>query len=214
MAIIEMLRREGFRGATAIRGVAGFGASTLIHTAAILRLSLDQPLVITVVDRPARIERVLESLREMAPHALIVVQDLEVAQSGAPFKEGLPDIKVSEVMRREVATVHPQSPITEVVELLLEKGYTAVPVVDNEGKVVGMVSDNDLLKRGGMRVTISLKKATRSRLCSWTSQVSGKPKPDRVRSNVDGRRNNPARHDPRASSASDGRKTSQTAAGG
>ena len=35
MAIIEMLRREGCSGATAIRGVAGFGASTLIHTAAI-----------------------------------------------------------------------------------------------------------------------------------------------------------------------------------
>jgi len=48
MAIIEMLRREGCSGATAIRGVAGFGASSLIHTAAILRLSLDQPLVITV----------------------------------------------------------------------------------------------------------------------------------------------------------------------
>jgi PII-like signaling protein/predicted transcriptional regulator len=160
MAIIEMLRREGCSGATAIRGVAGFGASTLIHTAAILRMSFDQPLVITVVDRPARIERVLEPLREMAPHALIVVQDLEVVQSGAPLKEGLPDVKVSEVMRRDVATVHPESPITEVVELLLDKGFTAVPVVDNDGKVVGIVSDNDLLTRGGMRVTISLMKAT------------------------------------------------------
>jgi PII-like signaling protein len=96
MAIIEMLRREGCSGATAIRGVAGFGASTLIHTAAILRMSLDQPLVITVVDRPERIERVLEPLREMAPNALIVVQDLEVVQSGAPFREGLPDVKVSQ----------------------------------------------------------------------------------------------------------------------
>ncbi len=96
----------------------------------------------------------------MAPNALIVVQEVEVVQSGAPFKEGLPDVKVSEVMRRDVATVHPESPITQVVELLLDKDYTAVPVVDNDGKVVGMVSDNDLLTRGGMRVTISLKRAT------------------------------------------------------
>jgi len=160
MAIIEMLRREACSGATATRGVAGFGASTLIHTAAILRLSLDQPLVINVVDRPERIERILEPLREMAPNALIVVQEVEVIQSGAPFKEGLPDVQVSEVMRREVATVHPDSPITQLVELLLDKDYTAVPVVDNDGKVVGMVSDNDLLTRGGMRVTISLKRAT------------------------------------------------------
>ncbi len=160
MAIIEMLRREGCSGATATRGIAGFGASSLIRTAAILRLSLDQPLMITVVDRPERIERVLEPLRAMAPDALIIVQEVEVIQSGAPFKEGLPDVKVAEVMRRDVATVHPESPITQVVELLLDKDYTAVPVVDNDGKVVGMVSDNDLLTRGDMRVTISLKRAT------------------------------------------------------
>jgi CBS domain-containing protein len=159
MAIVEMLRREGCSGATAIRGVAGFGASTLIRTSAILRLSMDLPMMIVVVDRAERIERVLEPLREMAPQALIIVQDVEVVQSGAPFKEGLPHVTVSEVMRRDVATVRPESPITQVVELLLDKGYTAVPVIDNDGKVVGMVSDNDLLTRGGMRVTISLKKA-------------------------------------------------------
>jgi CBS domain-containing protein len=85
---------------------------------------------------------------------------VEAVQSGAPFKEGLPDVKVGEVMRRDVATVHPDSPITQVVELLLDKDFTAVPVVDNDGKVVGMVSDNDLLTHGGMSVTISLKRAT------------------------------------------------------
>ncbi len=160
MAIVEMLRREGCSGATVTGGVAGFGASSLIHTAAILRLSMDRPRVVTVVDRPERIERILVPLREMAPDALIIVQDVEVVQSGVPFKEGLPDIKVAEVMRRDVATVHPESPLTQVVELLLDKDYTALPVVDNDGKVVGMVSDNDLLTRGGMRVTISLKRAT------------------------------------------------------
>ncbi|HTT77030.1 MAG TPA: DUF190 domain-containing protein [Candidatus Binataceae bacterium] len=160
MAIVEMLRREGCSGATAIRGIAGFGGSSLIHTTAILRLSLDQPVMVTVIDRPERIERILEPLREMAPNALIVVQDAEVVQSGAPFKEGLPDVKVSEVMRREVASVHPESPLTQVVELLLDKDYTAVPVVDNDGKVIGVVSDNDLLTRGGMKITISLKRAT------------------------------------------------------
>jgi CBS-domain-containing membrane protein/PII-like signaling protein len=160
LAIIEMLRREGCSGATATRGLAGFGASAHIHTSTILRLSLDQPVMITVVDRPERIERILDPLRAMAQGALIVAHDVEVIQSGTPFKEGLPDVKVSEVMRRDVATVHPESPLTEVVELLLDKDYTAVPVVDKDRKVVGMVSDNDLLTRGGMRITISLQRAT------------------------------------------------------
>jgi CBS-domain-containing membrane protein len=160
MAIVQLLRREGCVGATVTRGVAGFGSSAVIHTSQILVLSMDMPMMISVVDRPERIDRILEPLKALAPHALITVQEIEVVQSGARFKEGLPDVPVSEVMRREVITVHPNSPITEVVELLLDKDFTAVPVVNDAGKVVGMVSDNDLLTRGGMNVTISLKRAT------------------------------------------------------
>ena len=48
-------------------GVEHVGASALIHTAAILRLSFDQPIMITLADRAERIERILEPLREMAP---------------------------------------------------------------------------------------------------------------------------------------------------
>jgi len=161
-ALLEMLRREGCSGATAVRGIAGFGASSVIHTSAILQLSMDLPIVIMIVDRPDRIDRIIKSVRELAPNALITVAEVEVVQSGAPFKDGLPDVKVSEVMRREVVTVHPGSPVTEVVQLLLDKDFTAVPVVDDDNKVVGMVSDNDLLTRGGINVTLSLKKAADS----------------------------------------------------
>lgn len=159
MALIELFRREGCSGATAVRGIAGFGASSLIHTSAILRLSMDMPITITVIDRPARIDRVIAAVREMAPNALITAQEVDVLQSGAPFREGLPDVNVSEVMRHEVATVNPDNPITQVVELLLTRNFTAVPVIDAQRKVVGMVSDNDLLTRGGMKLTISLRKA-------------------------------------------------------
>ncbi len=159
LSLIELLRREGCSGATATRGIAGFGASSLIHTSAILRLSMDMPITITVIDRPARIDRVIAAVREMAPNALVTAQDVDVLQSGAPFREGLPDVNVSEVMRHEVATVNPDSPITQVVELLLGKDFTAIPVIDAQRKVVGMVSDNDLLTRGGMNLTISLRKA-------------------------------------------------------
>jgi CBS-domain-containing membrane protein len=159
MALIELFRREGCSGATATRGIAGFGASSVIHTSAILRLSMDMPITVTVVDRPARIDRVIAAVREMAPNALITAQEVDVLQSGAPVREGLPDVNVSEVMRHDVATVNPDSPITQVVELLLGKDFTAVPVIDGQRKVVGMVSDNDLLTRGGMNLTISLRKA-------------------------------------------------------
>jgi CBS domain-containing protein len=159
MAIIEMLRREGMSGATVARGIAGFGMSSVIHTSAILRLSMDMPIVITVIDRPERIDRIIEPLIAIAPNSLITAQDVEVIHSGFAMREGLPDVKVSEVMHREVVSVTPESPLTKVIELLLDKDYTALPVVNDERCVVGMVSDSDLLTRGGASVGLSLKRA-------------------------------------------------------
>ncbi|HJU27904.1 MAG TPA: CBS domain-containing protein, partial [Candidatus Binataceae bacterium] len=118
------------------------------------------PIMITAIDRAERIDRVIGALREIAPNALMAVQEVEVVNSGVPFKEGLPDVNVSEVMRRDVVSVGPDAPLTRVVELLLDKDFTAVPVVDGDNKVVGMVSGNDLLTRGGMTVNLSFKRAT------------------------------------------------------
>lgn len=157
-----MLRREGFGGATVTRGVAGFGASSLIHTAAVLRLSMDMPIVITVVDRPARIERVIDPLVAMAPHSLITVHDVEVVHAGVAMREGLPDLKVADVMRHEVISVAPGDPIRRVVEVLLDRDFTALPVVDANRKVVGVISDTDLLERGGISVALNLRRVAAS----------------------------------------------------
>lgn len=46
-ALLEYLRKEGAAGATVARGVAGVGANSKIHTAAILRLSIDLPMILT-----------------------------------------------------------------------------------------------------------------------------------------------------------------------
>ncbi|HXH21511.1 MAG TPA: DUF190 domain-containing protein [Dehalococcoidia bacterium] len=77
-AILEMLRAEGLAGATVTRGIAGFGANSRIHTAHILRLSEDLPIVIEVIDRPDRIEKVLPKLDEMVSEGLVVISDVEV----------------------------------------------------------------------------------------------------------------------------------------
>jgi PII-like signaling protein len=77
-AILEMLRAEGIAGATVMHGLAGFGAHSRIHTAHVLRLSEDLPIVIEVVDRPERIEAVLPKLGEMVKEGLIVISDVEI----------------------------------------------------------------------------------------------------------------------------------------
>jgi CBS domain-containing protein len=159
MAILEFLRREGCAGATVERGLAGFGANSRIRTATLLDLSADLPVVVTWVDRPDRVERLLPRLAEMVPAGLITVEDVHVYQYSSTLREGLPAVKVEEIMTRDVATIAPEAPLTEVVEKLLNKDYTALPVVDAAGQVVGIVSDTDLLQRGDMEVSLSLKKA-------------------------------------------------------
>jgi hypothetical protein len=77
-ALLEMLREEGLAGATVLHGVAGFGAHSRIHTAHVLRLSEDLPIVIEVVDAPEKIEGVLPRLQEMVQEGLIVTSDVEI----------------------------------------------------------------------------------------------------------------------------------------
>jgi uncharacterized protein len=68
-ALLERLRREGFAGATVVHGVAGFGASSVIHTSSLVELSTDLPVVVEVVDDEAHVERLLPILDEMSPEA-------------------------------------------------------------------------------------------------------------------------------------------------
>lgn len=64
-ALLERLRAEGFTGATVIRGVAGFGANSVIHAASILDLSDDLPVLIEVVDDATHVTKLLPILDEM-----------------------------------------------------------------------------------------------------------------------------------------------------
>lgn len=77
-AIVLMLRREGLAGATVFRGIEGFGASSAIRTARVLRLSEDLPIVIECVDRRAAVERVLPILDEMVTEGLVTIEKADV----------------------------------------------------------------------------------------------------------------------------------------
>jgi PII-like signaling protein len=62
LAILEFLRREGVAGATAIRGIAGFGARGHVHTATLVELGSELPIVILFVDRADRVDRIMPQL--------------------------------------------------------------------------------------------------------------------------------------------------------
>lgn len=77
-AIVEAVRKAGLAGATVVRGIEGFGAESHLHTARILRLSEDLPVVIEIVDTEENIRAILPSLDEMIADGLVTLETVEV----------------------------------------------------------------------------------------------------------------------------------------
>ena len=68
-AILLAARKAGLHGATVLRGIAGFGASSVLHTTRILRMSHDLPIVVELVDREHRITPFIEQVETMLDEA-------------------------------------------------------------------------------------------------------------------------------------------------
>jgi len=77
-ALLEKFRQQGLAGATVLRGVAGFGASSKMHTDKVLRLSLDLPLILEIVETEEAIQSILPDLDEMIGGGLITLERARV----------------------------------------------------------------------------------------------------------------------------------------
>src|SRR3990167_1698281 len=76
--IVMTARREGLAGATALKGFMGFGCKSHLHTAKLLRLSEDLPIVIEIVDSEEKINRFLPHLDGMVKEGLITLERANV----------------------------------------------------------------------------------------------------------------------------------------
>jgi PII-like signaling protein len=77
-AIVLKARERGLAGATVMRGVMGFGKHSVLHTAKILRLSEDLPMVIEIADSLENIEQFLPLLDEMITDGLVTLEQVRV----------------------------------------------------------------------------------------------------------------------------------------
>ena len=76
--LVQAARRQGLAGATVLRGIEGFGASSRIHTSRILSLSEDLPLVIEIVDTADKVEAFLAAVDELLTEGLVTMERVEV----------------------------------------------------------------------------------------------------------------------------------------
>ena len=76
--LVEEARRQGLAGATALRGRAGFGANSRVHTSRILRLSADLPMKVEIIDEPAKIDAFSAWLDGVLKEGLVVREKVRV----------------------------------------------------------------------------------------------------------------------------------------
>ena len=87
--IVRQARERGLAGATVLRGVEGFGAHSRLHSAKILRLSEDLPIVIEIVDTKEKIEAFLPVIDGSIPEGLATLEKVQIRlyRSGQPPRD-------------------------------------------------------------------------------------------------------------------------------
>lgn len=94
-------------------------------------------------------EDILEAMKGISGYLDITPADFKEIYAGA-YQQALERIcrkvKALDIMTKEVVQVHPDTPLREVAELMSRMGVSGVPVVDNQGRVMGMISEKDFLK--------------------------------------------------------------------
>lgn len=86
--IVRKAREHGLAGATVLRGLEGFGAHSRLHTAKILRLSMDLPIIIEIVDTREKIEAFLPVIDGAIEEGMATLEKVEIRfyRSGKPMK--------------------------------------------------------------------------------------------------------------------------------
>ena len=79
-ALVDLLRNEGFAGATVLRGISGFGAHSVYHTQKLLDLSADLPLIIEAIDTQEKIDAIMPRIDGMMGGGMITLEKVTVVR--------------------------------------------------------------------------------------------------------------------------------------
>ena len=138
------------------RAVDGCYESGEVATGRLEVLSYNMPLRIAIVLPAAEIERVLPEVEAMVEDGIVAVHHLDVV-SHKTRKQLLPrQIKVRDIMTPDPRKVSLTTPLDQVVRLLLSSIFTGVPVVDDEDRPAGVITQGDLIYKGKMPMRLGL----------------------------------------------------------
>jgi CBS domain-containing protein len=159
LKVLQELRKHGAVNAFAFRTIAAITARGELATTRLAEVPPELPVIIVWIDAADIIERVLPRVRPLVTEGVVTVDDTTLDWLAIARPPDLPKtLTVADVMTREVVSVAPDTPIREVVANLLTRDFRAVPVVDAGRKVVGIITNGDLVRRGGLPLRLELLK--------------------------------------------------------
>jgi CBS domain-containing protein/PII-like signaling protein len=157
LAILEYLRHHESAGATAVRAIEGFGGSGEVHTTRVVDADWKLPIVIEWVDSPERVARLLPGLKQLVVRGLITVDDTEIVLfTPLPVRDLQASMTAGDVMSTDVRTVGPDTPISTLVDALIDGAPQDAVCVVEDGAPIGIITSSDLATRGGLPVRMGL----------------------------------------------------------
>lgn len=138
------------------RAIAGCYENGEIASHRIEVLSFNMPLKIEIILPTAELEKVLPTVERMVTDGIVVVEDMQI-RCHKTSKRLIPGaLKVRDAMTSSPSAVTRATPVDDIVLLLLSAAYHGVPVVDDDRRPVGIVTEHDLIERAGMPVRLGL----------------------------------------------------------
>jgi len=125
------------------------GAGARLHESGGWHWSSDASIIIQVVDQPERLRRLLPSIQEMLGSGLITLHEVEVLKYTHARSHGLSaKLVVRQVMETVITTVRPATPVATIIDVLLDAPFRVLPVIDDQRRLLGIISTGDLIHAG------------------------------------------------------------------
>jgi CBS-domain-containing membrane protein len=142
------------------RGIEGSYESGEIATGRLEVLSTNLPVRITIIVPAGEAQQILSKMEMMVADGIVAVQDLQVISHKTHGLLIPKHTRVRDIMTLHPKRVTPDTPLDEVARLLLSSTFTGVPVVDQEERPVGVISQGDLIYKAGLPMRLGLLSAS------------------------------------------------------
>jgi len=138
------------------RGIEGSYETGEIATGRLEVLSYNMPLQITIIAPAVEADKIISRVEVMVTDGIVAWEDLNVISHKTHGFLIPKATRVRDIMTRQPKKVSTETPLDEVARLLLSSTFTGVPVVDQENRPVGVISQGDLIYKAGLPVRLGL----------------------------------------------------------